>query len=226
METTRTEDVRKVVNTAKEQVRTSLLAALGASSLAGRAVADTVAKAKTRVNSSSEAAKKNVEELPAELEELRGRLEPAELRKTLDEYTDAALKLYRRLAASGEQTWGEVVEPQVKRGIEQIEEALRAAQQRVDGAATDARERVDEMVKLLMRRGHEDQEADASSGVSDESTEKPGPVKAESVESIGVVEAARSAREKVMRPGTSRTVTSTEQRNNGTRSKGDTTGSN
>ena len=68
METTRTEDVRKVVNTAKEQVRTSLLAALGAGSLAGRAVVETVSKAKTRVSSSSDAAKRNVEDLPSELE--------------------------------------------------------------------------------------------------------------------------------------------------------------
>lgn len=199
METTRTEDVRKVVNTAKEQVRTSLLAALGAGSLAGRAVVETVSKAKTRVSSSSDAAKRNVEDLPSELGELRERLDPAELRKTWDEYTDAMVKLYHRLAASGEQTWDEVVEPQVKRGIEQVEEALRAAQQRVDDVTADARERVDEMVRMLMRKGQEG-ESDGDESAS----AKTGPT--------GSIEAARSAREKAMEPGTSTTTTTATAR--------------
>ncbi|WP_024876490.1 hypothetical protein [Saccharomonospora piscinae] len=152
---TTTDDVRKVMNTAMEQVRTSLLAALGAGSMAGQAVSDAVSKARTRVSSSSETAKKNIEDLPSELEGLRDRLDPAELRTLLDEYTDAALKLYHRLAESGEQTWEQSVEPQVKRGIEQFEEALNTAQERVDGLATDTRDRVDEVVALLTRRAHE-----------------------------------------------------------------------
>ncbi len=156
METTRTDDVRKAVNTAREQVRTSLLAALGAGNLAGEAVADAVSKARERVNESSESARRNIEELPGELEQLRDRLDPAELRKLLDEYTDSALRLYRRLAESGEQTWDRLSEqPQVRQAVEQLEEALHNAQERVDDVTSDTRERVDEVVTRLTRRTRE-----------------------------------------------------------------------
>ncbi|WP_034238495.1 membrane protein, partial [Saccharomonospora iraqiensis] len=150
METTRTDDVRKAVHTAREQVRTSLLAALGAGNLAGEAVADAVSKARERVTESSESARRNIEELPGELEQLRDRLDPAELRKLLDEYTDSALRLYRRLAESGEQTWDRLSEqPQVRQAVEQLEEALHSAQERMDDVTSDTRERVDEMVSRL-----------------------------------------------------------------------------
>lgn len=153
MATTKPEDVRKAVNTAFEQIKTSMLAALGAGNLAGQAVADAVAKARARVNESSEAARKNIEELPSDVEGLRERLDPTELRKLLDEYTDAALKLYHKLAESGEQTWDRFVsQPQVKRSIEQLEEALQAAQERVDEVASDARERMDEVVSMVAGR--------------------------------------------------------------------------
>ncbi len=179
MATTRTEDVRKVVNTAMEQVRTSLLAALGAGSLAGQAVADAVSKARTRVSSSSDAAKKNIEDLPTELEQLRGRLDPAELRKLLDDYTEAATRLYQRLVSSGEQTWEHTVEPQVKRGVEQLEEALHSAQEQLDGVASDTRERVDNMVALLTRRAREAEQTADAAVTGELSEDKPGPVKAD-----------------------------------------------
>ncbi|WP_007024383.1 hypothetical protein [Saccharomonospora iraqiensis] len=156
METTRTDDVRKAVHTAREQVRTSLLAALGAGNLAGEAVADAVSKARERVTESSESARRNIEELPGELEQLRDRLDPAELRRLLDEYTDSALRLYRRLAESGEQTWDRLSEqPQVRQAVEQLEEALHSAQERMDDVTSDTRERVDEMVSRVSRRTRE-----------------------------------------------------------------------
>lgn len=147
------EDVRKAVNTAFEQIKTSMLAALGAGNLASQAVADAVAKARSRVNESSETARKNIEELPADVESIRERLDPTELRKVLDEYTDSALKLYHKLAESGEETWERFVsQPQVKRSIEQLEEALQAAQERVDDVTSDARERVDEVFSRVAGR--------------------------------------------------------------------------
>jgi heparin binding hemagglutinin HbhA len=149
----KTEDVRKVVNTAVEQVRTSLLAALGAGNLAGQAVADAVAKAKVRVTEGSEAARKNIEELPTDVESLREKLDPAELRKVVDEYTDAALKLYNKLAESGEQAWDKIVaQPQVKKAIEQLEDALQQAQGRVEEVATETRGRVDGVLAKVTRQ--------------------------------------------------------------------------
>lgn len=149
----KTEDVRKVVNTAVEQVRTSLLAALGAGNLAGQAVADAMAKAKVRVTEGSETARKNIEELPTDVESLREKLDPAELRKVVDEYTDAALKLYNKLAESGEQAWDKIVaQPQVKKAIEQLEDALQQAQGRVEEVATETRGRVDGVLAKVTRQ--------------------------------------------------------------------------
>ncbi|EIE97249.1 hypothetical protein [Saccharomonospora glauca] len=230
MATTRTEDVRKVMNTAMEQVRTSLLAALGAGSLAGRAVADAVSKARTRVTSSSEAAKKNVEDLPSELEQLRDRFDPAELRKLLDEYAESATKLYRKLVSSGEQTWERTLEPQVKRGIEQLEEALRTAQERVDGVTSDARERVDAMVAMLTRRAREAERTVDSTVVGESSEDKPGPVKTDATRTSvktrkdrpsgeraaegtqPVTQKAASARKKAVKPSTSTTARASRTR--------------
>ncbi|TNC28523.1 hypothetical protein [Amycolatopsis alkalitolerans] len=145
MPSTRTDEVRKAVNTAVEQLRTPLLAALGAGNLAGQAVADAVGKARERVNESSEVARKNFEELPSDVTSLREKLDPAELRKLVDEYTEAALRLYNKLAESGEQAWDKfLAEPRVKSVLDQIE-----------GASTDAREKVEEVLGLAAKRTHE-----------------------------------------------------------------------
>jgi heparin binding hemagglutinin HbhA len=153
MTTPKTEDVRKVVTTAVDQVRTSLLAALGAGNLASQAVVDAVAKAKERATATGEAARKNIEELPTDVESLRGKLDPAELRKLVDAYTDAALKLYGKLAETGEQTWDKIVaQPQVKKAIEQLEDALQQAQGRVEEVTTETRERVDGVLAKVTRQ--------------------------------------------------------------------------
>ncbi|WP_232376390.1 hypothetical protein [Amycolatopsis aidingensis] len=141
------------VNAALEQVRAPLLAALGAGNLAGQAVVDAVGKARERVSEGSESARKTFEDLPNEVESLRSKLDPAELRKLIDEYTEAAVKLYHKLTESGEQTWDRIsAQPQVKRAIEQLEEALNAAGDRVEGVAGETRERVDEVLARVTKR--------------------------------------------------------------------------
>jgi heparin binding hemagglutinin HbhA len=153
MTTPKTEDVKKAVNTAFDQVRTPLLAALGAGNLAGQAVNDAVAKARENVTKGSEAARKNLQELPTDVESLREKLDPAELRKVIDEYTEAALKLYNKLAESGEQAWDKFsAQPQVKKAIEQLEEALTTAQGQVEDVTTEVRERVDGVLGTFTKR--------------------------------------------------------------------------
>ncbi|MEC3975384.1 hypothetical protein [Amycolatopsis sp. H20-H5] len=153
MTTPKTEDVRKAVSTAIDQVRTPLLAALGAGNLASQAVVDAVAKAKEKVTESSETARKNLEELPTDVDSLREKLDPAELRKVIDEYTEAALKLYNKLAESGEQAWDKIVaQPQVKKAIEQLEDALSTAQDRVEVVTEETRERVDGVLAKVTKR--------------------------------------------------------------------------
>lgn len=142
MTSTRTDDVRKVVNSAVEQLRTPLLAALGAGNLAGQAVAEAVGKAKERVTESSEAARKNIEELPSEVTTLREKLDPVELRKLVDDYTEAALRLYNKLAETGEQAWDKFLgEPRVKAVLDQVE-----------GVSTEARGKVEEVLGLAAKK--------------------------------------------------------------------------
>jgi heparin binding hemagglutinin HbhA len=153
MTTPKPEDVRKAVTSAIDQVRTPLLAALGAGNLASQAVVDAVSKAKERVTEGSEAARKNLGELPTDVEGLREKLDPAELRKVIDEYTDAALKLYNKLAESGEQAWDKIVaQPQVKKAIEQLEDALSQAQDRVEEVTTEARGRVEDVLGKVTKK--------------------------------------------------------------------------
>jgi len=178
-----TDDVRKAV----EQVRTPLLAALGAGDLAAKAVLDAV----TRAKENADAARK---ELPTDVTSLREKLDPSELRKLVDEYTDAAVKLYRKLAAQGEETFDKLrTQPQVKKVVDQLEEAIEAAQTRVDGAATDARELAEEILSKVTFRTRSVGEKTARAA------EKLATETAEAVEDLGedVAHEVRSTARKV-----------------------------
>jgi heparin binding hemagglutinin HbhA len=152
-----TEDVRKareqavaVLNTAAESVRTPLLAALGAGDLATKAVIDAVTAARTKVNESATTARESV---PTDLAGLREKIDPAELRKLVDEYTDAAQKLYQKLADQGEDALTKLkAQPQVSKGIDQLEEAIATLQHRVGDVAGDARELAEEVLSKVTRR--------------------------------------------------------------------------
>src|SRR6476469_212995 len=152
-----TEDVRKareqavaVLSTAAESVRTPLLAALGAGDLATQAVVDAVTRARTKVNESATTARESV---PTDLAGLREKVDPAELRKLVDEYTDAAQKLYQKLAGQGEDTLTKLkTQPQVSKGIDQLEEAIATLQHRVGDVAGDARELAEEVLSKVTRR--------------------------------------------------------------------------
>lgn len=155
-----TEDMRKareqaiaVLNNAADGVRTPLLAALGAGDLATQAMIDAVNKARSRVNEGTTSAKETVDTLPRDLAGLREKVDPAELRKLVDEYTDAAQKLYHKLAGQGEDTLAKLkAEPRVGKAIDQLEEAIATLQERVGDVAGDARELADEVLSKVTRR--------------------------------------------------------------------------
>lgn len=143
---TKADDVREqataAVKDAIEQVRTPLLAALGAGDLAAKAVADAVNRAKERAESTRTA----VNELPT-------KVDPSELRKLVDDYTDAALKLYQKLADQGEDALGKLkTQPQVKKAIEQLEEAIATAQARAGDVAGDARALAEDVLARVTRK--------------------------------------------------------------------------
>jgi heparin binding hemagglutinin HbhA len=140
-------------NTAFEQARTPLLAVLGAGDLATQAVGDAIGKARAQLTERAEAAKSAAGELPTDVAGLREKLDPAELSKLLEQYGDAALKLYQYLAEQGEKTFDKLrQQPQVARAVEQFDQAVGTAQQRAESAVGDARELADEVLGRVVRR--------------------------------------------------------------------------
>ncbi|MGH3763002.1 hypothetical protein [Actinophytocola sp.] len=208
----KTEDVRKDVRKAGEHaveaLRTPLLAALGAGDLATQAVRDAMNKTRTRVNEGTGAAKDAVDELPRDLAGVREKLDPAELRKLVDEYTEAAQKLYHKLADQGEDTLHKLrAQPQVRKALDQLEEAIATLQERVGDVAGDARELADEVLAKVTRQTRSVGEKTARRA------EKTGAEAAEAVEEAGedVAREVRSASRKAAsrtapsKPATTRT---------------------
>lgn len=142
------EQAAQAIGGAVEQARTPLMAALGAGDLATQAVRDALGKVRTRITERAEQAKAGVNELPTDIGELRGKLEPGELRKRVDTYTKSAQDLYSSLADRGEHTFDRLrSQPQVQRAWSQME----TAQERVNGAVGDMRGLADEMLGKVSR---------------------------------------------------------------------------
>jgi heparin binding hemagglutinin HbhA len=206
-----TEDVRKareqavaVLNTAAESVRTPLLAALGAGDLATHAVIDAVNKARTKVNEGT---------VPTDLTGLRDKVDPAELRKLVDEYTEAAQKLYHKLADQGEDALTKLkANPQVHKAIDQVEEAIATLQERVGDVAGDARELAEEVLAKVTRRTRVAGEKAA------DVVEQAAEGTALAVEEAGgeVASATRKATTRTAPRKASSTTASTTRRTNGT----------
>ncbi|HEY7593761.1 MAG TPA: hypothetical protein VH969_11450 [Actinophytocola sp.] len=220
----KTEDVRKAGEQAVEALRTPLLAALGAGDLATQAVRDAVNKTRTRVNEGAGAARGAVDELPRDLAGVREKLDPAELRKLVDEYTDAAQKLYQKLADQGEGTLTKLrSQPQVRKALEQLEEAIATLQERVGGvvgaAAGDARELADEVLAKVTRRTRSVGEKTARAA------SKAGADAATTIEDLGddVAHEVRSASRKAAnrtaprKAATTRTASTTRKTDGGTK---------
>jgi len=215
----KTEDVRKAGEQAVEALRTPLLAALGAGDLATQAVLDAVSKTRTRVNEGAEAARGAVDELPRDLAGVREKLDPAELRKIVDEYTEAAQKLYQKLADQGEDALTKLrTQPQVRKALDQLEEAIATLQERVGGvvgAATgDARELADEVLAKVTRRTRSVGEKAARAA------ERAGTEGAEAVSELGedVAHEVRSASRKAAnRTAPRKTATATARTGTNTR---------
>ncbi|MGH3881599.1 MAG: hypothetical protein ACRDSK_31640 [Actinophytocola sp.] len=212
----KTEDVRKAGEQAVEALRTPLLAALGAGDLATQAVRDAVNKTRTRVNEGTDAAKGAVDELPRDLAGVRERLDPAELRKLVDEYTDAAQKLYQKLADQGEDALTKLrAQPQVGKALDQLEEAIATLQHRVGDVAGDARELAEEVLAKVTRQTRSVGEKTARRA------ERAGTEAAEAIEELGddVAHEVRSTSRKAAnrtaprKAGASRTSASTRKSN-------------
>ncbi|CCH35354.1 hypothetical protein ABZ816_12165 [Actinosynnema sp. NPDC047251] len=142
-----TEELRKAGEQVVAAARTPLLAALGAGDLAAKAVIDALNKTKER----AEAAKTAAES--ADLQDLRDKFEPAELRKIVDAYTQSALNLYQYLAEHGQEALDRLKsQPQVQKALSEVEAAVETAQKRTGAAASDARDLADDVLGKVTRR--------------------------------------------------------------------------
>ncbi|RJQ78037.1 hypothetical protein D5S17_14025 [Pseudonocardiaceae bacterium YIM PH 21723] len=138
-------DVKKVA----DQARTPFLAALGAGDLAAKVLADQVNKARDVVTKRAESAKNQVTDLPGDVQQLRGKLDPAELKKVVDQYTKAAGALYTYLAEHGEQTLEKLrTSPQVSKVVTQVEQGVEVAQEKVE----EVRGLADDVLGKVTRR--------------------------------------------------------------------------
>lgn len=143
------EQATKTIGGAVEQARTPFMAALGAGDLAANAVVDTLSKVRAQINARTESARAGVQELPTNLTELRSKLDPSELRKVADTYTQSARDYYGKLANRGEDALGRLREqPQVQRAWSQVENV----QGRVETAVEDARGFADDVLGRVTRR--------------------------------------------------------------------------
>jgi heparin binding hemagglutinin HbhA len=202
----KTEDVRKAGEQAVEALRTPLLAALGAGDLATQAVRDAVNKTRERVNEGADAARGAVDDLPRDLAGVREKLDPAELRKLVDEYTEAAQKLYQKLADQGEDALTKLrTQPQVRRALDQLEEAIATLQHRVGDVAGDARELADEVLAKVTRGTRSVGERTARSA------ERAGAEAAQAIDELGddVAHEVRSASRKAANRTAPRKATAT-----------------
>lgn len=151
------------VTTTVDRVKTPLMAVLGAAETAGSALTDAFTKARSeatgrahetqdRLQSALDDLQRRVSDLPAEIGELRSRLEPAEIRKLADAYGEVAQKAYTSLAERGDDLFGEFrSQPQVKRALGSVESGVDAAQERLEAVAKDVNDLADDLLSRFAR---------------------------------------------------------------------------
>lgn len=159
-----TQDVRHVreqaeagINVTFHAVKSPLFAALGAVDAATKTVTEAITKARSeaaeradqtqgRLHQVASDLQLRVSELPNEVSELRHRLEPAELRKLVEQYRDAAQKTYGSLIERGEEVFDELrSRPTVKQALDSVESGVDTAQQRLENAVRELNSTVDEL---------------------------------------------------------------------------------
>ncbi|GAB2757701.1 hypothetical protein GCM10027174_37390 [Salinifilum aidingensis] len=123
-----------------QQARTPLLAALGAGDLAAQALLERLEKVRAQLSERAESAR---QDLPNDLDELRGKLEPAELRKLADQYAQSARQLYGYLADRGEEALDRL---QTEPRVQQVRERVETAQGKIDDAVGEVRELADDVL--------------------------------------------------------------------------------
>lgn len=155
------DELHKFREQANQAARTPLLAALGAGDFAAQTVLEALTKLREQVEEQTESARET---------DLRGKLDPTELRKRVDAYTQSAVQLYGYLADRGEDTLGRLQsQPRLKQARDQVG----AAQDRVEVAVEEVRDLADDVLGKVTRstRSVGEQAAEATEKASDQAAE-------------------------------------------------------
>ncbi len=132
----------KTKPTAIDQAKTPLLAAIGAGDFALNSVRGAVTDARSRAEERVETTRDRVSAIPDEIDELRSKLAPEELRRVAEAYVQAAASIYVSLAERGEEAVSRVrKQPQVEQAFE-----------RAEGARGDAKDLTDEVLGTVARQ--------------------------------------------------------------------------
>ncbi|WP_033374836.1 hypothetical protein [Actinopolyspora halophila] len=139
---TRHEDLQRVrlqagraAETAYQQARGPLVAALGAGDVAAHTVVETAQRVRDQISDYANAARENTAGTPSDPGALRDRLRSGELRKLFDHYRDSAVQVYGYCGERGERTLERLrTRPEVQRTREQVGQAQHRVEEVVDGA--------------------------------------------------------------------------------------------
>lgn len=152
-------------NTSLDDLRTPFFAAVGAGDLALASVADVVAKLRERAEEASAEATARVEEtrgrirelsneLPGDVDELRERFTPEELRKVAEAYLQVATDIYNNLAERGEGALERLrstpgIEENVNKAEELVGNYVELTEQALGNVATQTRAVGERAAKLV-----------------------------------------------------------------------------
>jgi heparin binding hemagglutinin HbhA len=130
----------KTVSAAVDPLRAPSLALLGLGDVALAAARDALARAQAGVDDTAA----RVEELPAELENLRHRLSVDEFRRLAEAYVDAVRSVYADLIGRGASAYSQIVaQPQVKRALDLVNQVSGELESRLEDTVEDGRVRAE-----------------------------------------------------------------------------------
>lgn len=132
------DQANKVVSDAVDPLRAPSLAFLGLGDVAVAAARD----AMTRVQSGATEVQGRLEELPAEIDELRHKLTAEDFRRLADSYLAAVRSVYSDLVKRGETAYHRLVaQPQVKQALDRVDQVQGEMENRLEGAVEEVRVR-------------------------------------------------------------------------------------
>ncbi|GAA4908181.1 heparin binding hemagglutinin HbhA [Actinomycetospora succinea] len=132
------DQANKVVSEAIDPLRHPALAVLGLGDVAVAAGRDAV----NRVQAGATEVQARVEDLPAELQELRSKLTTEDFRRLVDSYLAAVRSVYADLVKRGEKSYKDIkAQPQVKQALDTVDQVSKDVEKNLEDAVEGFRVR-------------------------------------------------------------------------------------